>query len=125
MYPHERSLVKQLANHPFEIVGVNSDSDLDELKDVLKEENITWRSFQNNRGEDRSSISDDWAVRGWPTVYVIDQEGVIRYKDVRGADLDKAIEGLLSEMGHSVAIAHEEEEEEEDDEESEESDDTK
>ena len=113
MYPHERSLVKQLANYPFEIVGVNSDDDLDELKVTLKEENITWRSFQNDRGEERPSISDEWAVRGCPTIYVIDAEGVIRYKNVRGDDLDDAILTLLKEMGHDVELVHEEEEEEE------------
>ena len=38
MYPHERSLVKKLADKPFALVGVNSDDDLDELKKVLAEE---------------------------------------------------------------------------------------
>ncbi len=108
MYPHERSLVKQLAGLPFEIVGVNSDDDLDELKKVLKEENITWRSFQNDRGDD-PAISDDWVVQGWPTIYVIDQEGVIRYKNVREKGLDDAIATLLAEMGHKVTISHDEE----------------
>lgn len=110
MYPHERSLVKQLSGLPFEIVGVNSDDDLDELKKVLKDENITWRSFQNER-DGKDSISDEWVVQGWPTIYVIDHEGVIRYKDVRGEGLDKAITELLAKMGHEIEIAHDEEEE--------------
>ena len=41
MYPHERSLVKKLADKPFVLVGVNSDRDLKPLQDVLKEEKIT------------------------------------------------------------------------------------
>lgn len=108
MYPHERSLVKQLSGLPFEIVGVNSDDDLDQLKEVLKKENITWRSFQNAR-EGKDSIADEWVVQGWPTIYVIDQKGVIRFKDVRGEELDKAITELLAEMGHEVEISHDEE----------------
>ena len=47
MYPHERSLVKRLAGKPFALVGVNSDTDRDKLKETLKEEQITWRSFWN------------------------------------------------------------------------------
>ena len=29
MYPHERSLVKTLADKPFALIGVNSDADKD------------------------------------------------------------------------------------------------
>ena len=80
MYPHERSLVKELANKPFALIGVNSDPDLDALKPVLEKENITWRSFWNGPEGTRGAISTRWNVRGWPTLYLIDHEGVIRYK---------------------------------------------
>ena len=43
MYPHERSLVKKLADKPFALVGVNSDQDLKALKEVLEKEQITRR----------------------------------------------------------------------------------
>ena len=43
MYPHERSLVKRLADQPFALIGVNSDQDKVALKDVLEKENITWQ----------------------------------------------------------------------------------
>ena len=45
MYPHERSLVKALAGQPFVILGVNSDQDRDGIKETVKKEEITWRSF--------------------------------------------------------------------------------
>lgn len=108
MYPHERSLVKQLSDDKFALIGVNSDSDRDVLKDVLKEKNITWRSFWNG-GSTSGPISTRWNVRGWPTIYVMDAKGVIRYKNVRGDDLDKALETLLAEMGEPVSIQHDEE----------------
>ena len=41
MYPHERSLVKKLANQPFVLVGVNSDRDREEIKKVMAKEGIT------------------------------------------------------------------------------------
>ena len=37
MYPHERSLVKQLADKPFALIGVNSDSDLEKIRETVKE----------------------------------------------------------------------------------------
>ena len=38
MYPHERSLVKRLADKPFALVGVNSDGNKEELKKVMEQE---------------------------------------------------------------------------------------
>ena len=108
MYPHERSLVKQLSNEKFALIGVNSDEDRDVLKNVLKEKNISWRSFWNG-GSTSGPISTRWNVRGWPTIYVVDAKGTIRFKNVRGADLDKALETLLAEIGEPVSIKHDEE----------------
>src|SRR2546423_1617437 len=45
MYPHERSLVKKFEGRPFAIIGVNSDDDREVLKERMKAEQITWRSF--------------------------------------------------------------------------------
>ncbi len=106
MYPHERSLVKQLADKPFALIGVNSDKDLEKLREVVKEKNITWRSFWNGPQGTGGPISTEWGVSGWPTIYVLDAEGKIRYKQVRGAEMDKAITTLLAEMGHEVELSH-------------------
>ena len=113
MYPHERSLVKQMADKPFALIGVNSDRDLDEVREIVKEKNISWRSFWNGPEGTSGPISTDWGVRGWPTIYVLDAKGVIRYKNVRGEKMDEAIMELMKEMGEDVEITHDEEEEEE------------
>ena len=102
MYPHERSLVRKLADKPFAIIGVNSDKDLDTLREVVKEKGITWRSFQNSANE--VPISKEWGVRTWPTTYLIDQDGKIRYFNVRGNKIDEAIEELMAEMNHDVEL---------------------
>ena len=99
MYPHERSLVERLADAPFAIVGINSDGDLDALQDVLKKENITWRSFWNGPDGTGGPISTRWNVSGWPTLFLIDHEGVIRHKWLGGPEgetLDKAIDELVA-----------------------------
>ena len=114
MYPHERSLVKQLAGKPFALIGVNSDADRDAIIETCKEKNITWRSFWNGPDGTSGPISTKWNVSGWPTIYVLDAKGVIRYKNVRGEAMDKAITELLAEAGHEIEISHDEEEEEED-----------
>ena len=98
MYPHERSLVKRLKDQPFALIGVNSDRDLEKLRPRLEEEEITWRSFWNGPKGTQGPISLRWGVRGWPTIYVLDHKGVIRFKNVRGERMDEAVDQLLSEM---------------------------
>ena len=97
MYPHERSLVKRLESKPFALLGINSDSDREKLKEVLKKENITWRSWWNGGSTD-GPIAKAWNVRGWPTIYVLDPKGVIRFKNVRGEQMDEAVDQLLKEQ---------------------------
>ena len=82
MYPHERSLVKEMKDRPFALIGVNSDADKEKLRPRMKEENITWRSFWNGLEGTSGPISAEWNVTGWPTLYVIDHNGVIRAKSV-------------------------------------------
>jgi hypothetical protein len=98
MYPHERSLVEKLSGKPFALIGVNSDTDREKVKQVIAEKGLTWRSFWNGGGTE-GPISTAWNVRGWPTVYLIDHRGTIRWKSV-GVDeavLDRELEALLRE----------------------------
>ena len=98
MYPHERSLVKRLADEPFALIGVNSDTDMPKLKKRLEEEKITWRSFWNGPLGTGGPISARWGVRGWPTIYILDHKGVIRFKNKRGQAMDQVVDQLLEEM---------------------------
>jgi hypothetical protein len=95
MYPHERSLVARMNGKPFALIGVNSDKDMEKLKARLAEEKITWPSFHD--GSTEGPIAQSWNISGWPTIYVIDQKGIIRVKNVRGEELDKAVDKLLGE----------------------------
>jgi len=100
MYPHERSLVKKMEGKPFALVGVNSDPDRDGLKEVLKKEEITWRSFWNGKEGTGGPISKKWNVQGWPTLYVLDHKGIIRHKWLGSPGdkvMDEAIEKLVAE----------------------------
>jgi peroxiredoxin len=97
MYPHERSLVKRMKDKPFALLGINSDPK-EKLQKALARENITWRSWWDG-GTTGGPIATKWNVSGWPTTYVLDHEGVIRYKNVRGESMDEAVDALLEKMG--------------------------
>ncbi len=99
MYPHERSLVEKFKNQPFVIIGVNSDPTLEHLREVMKENELTWPSFFDGGGTG-GPIATKWGVSGWPTVYVIDHQGIIREGD--RSNLDEAIERLVKEVPPSM-----------------------
>ena len=101
MFPHERSLVKRLDGKPFALIGINSDKDRNDLKKAMEKEQITWRSFFDG-GSTSGPIASKWNVMGWPTIYVIDSKGIIRYKNVREGAMDTAVNTLLKEMGTKV-----------------------
>ena len=95
MLPHEKTLVKRLENEPFALLGINSDGDADVVKKILAEQQITWRQAidVSTQGE----LATRWNVDGWPTIYVLDQKGVVRYRDVRDEAMEKAVLELLAE----------------------------
>ena len=97
MFPHERSLVQRMADKRFALIGVNSDRDREECKTKNKDQQITWRSFWNGPTGTDGPISKAWNVHGWPTVYVLDHKGVIRFKTLRDQKMEKAVEELLKE----------------------------
>lgn len=96
MIPHERSLVKRLEGKPFALIGINTDSNREMVKSRSKQDQVTWRSFYDKTTS--GPICQAWQVRGFPTIYVLDHKGVIRYMNVRGEAMDKAVDTLLAEM---------------------------
>ncbi|MCS6975501.1 MAG: protein kinase [Gemmatales bacterium] len=100
MIPHERQLVEKMRGRPFVLLGVNSDRDPVKLQSDLIVHQVNWRSLKNTRSDGGESISKIWGVRGWPTLYLIDHNGIIREKWVGAPDnaiLDSRIEALVRE----------------------------
>ena len=95
MLPHEKALVKRMKDRKFALIGINSDGGAEKCKEILKREGITWRNVPD--GDTSGPIASKWNVQGWPTIYVLDAKGVIRYRDVRDEEMEKAVEALLEE----------------------------
>ena len=103
MLPHEKELVKLHSNEAFALLGVNSDEPADEklstrenVQRIMAKEGITWR--QAIDGSTSGPWATKWNIHGWPTIYVIDHKGVIRFKNVRDEEMTKAVETLLAEL---------------------------
>ena len=95
MYPRKRALVNRLRDRPFALLSVNTDENDSTLKKSIREGEITWRCWWD-RGPD-GPITTRWGVENFPTLYLIDQKGVIRQKGyIRGDELDNAVDELLA-----------------------------
>ncbi len=93
MIPHERELVAKLKDKPFVLVSVSADQKKDALTEFLKDEKMPWTHWWEGDGPNLKA----WNVRYFPTIYVIDAKGTIRYKGIRGKAMDDAVEGLVKE----------------------------
>jgi hypothetical protein len=90
----------RLERKPFALLGINSDKDKEKLRQRINDENINWRSWWDGGGE-QGPIAAEYNIPGWPTVYILDHDGVIRHKflgppDDEVFDIDKVIDELTT-----------------------------
>ncbi len=95
MLPAEKALVERLKDKPFALIGVNSDP-VEKAKAGIAREGITWRNALE--GSTSGPLPTDWHVQSWPTLYVMDAKGVIRYKGWEEAEMVATVENLLAMM---------------------------
>jgi cytochrome oxidase Cu insertion factor (SCO1/SenC/PrrC family) len=98
MVPHERELVARMKGRPFAFIGVDADRPEDRAKalQTTRDEKMDWPSLWD--GGFDGPIQARYNVDHYPTIYVLDARGVIRFVDPRGDDLDRAVESLLAEI---------------------------
>jgi WD40 repeat protein/thiol-disulfide isomerase/thioredoxin len=94
MNPHKQELLRRYAGKPFALLEVNSDDDPGEWKRAMKKEGYTWRSWADGK---EGPIAKKWDVSRWPTIFVLDRQGVIRYKGLPSEAFEKAVDVLLGE----------------------------
>lgn len=95
MIPHQREMVKKLQGRPFELLSVSCDEEKTALTEFLQKNEMGWKHWWAGRGGEFSKLLN---IGFYPTIFVIDAKGTIRYKNIRGEELDKAIETLLQEV---------------------------
>ena len=85
--------MKRHKDDPFALVAVNCHDNEEEFKAGQESIKTDYASIFGG-----APIASAWGVNGFPTIYVLDAEGKIRFKDTRGPALDKAIQELLDEL---------------------------
>jgi thiol-disulfide isomerase/thioredoxin len=99
-YPYQKFLMELYKDRPFTVLTVNSDASLDVAKKAKVDHGLTYRSWWDGYAAKNTSgpIATTWAVTGWPTIYVLDAQGVIRFHELRHEDLIKGVNQLMDEM---------------------------
>jgi peroxiredoxin len=92
-FPHLRKIVERHADKPFTLVGISEDEDRNVWEDFLKNEKLPWTQWYSGP----KGVVGEWSITIFPTYYVIDAKGVIRFVNPRGDELDKAVDALVAE----------------------------
>lgn len=70
---------------------------MQQLKEVMDQERLTWRSFVDTGAPGAGAIAARWNLAATPTFYLIDHQRVIRYKWA-GAPGEKAVDAALDQL---------------------------
>jgi hypothetical protein len=97
LYAYERSLVEKYQDRAFVLLGVNTDVDRDAARQVVARRRLNWRSWW--AGGPDGAIPSRWRINSFPSLFIIDGHGVVRYEHIQpGPELERAIESLLREL---------------------------
>jgi hypothetical protein len=75
---------------------VNSDPEREAARQTVARHRLNWRSWW--AGGPDGDIPARWHIAGYPSMFLIDARGVIRFEQLHaGPELENAIEALLRE----------------------------
>jgi peroxiredoxin len=87
------------AHHPkgFEIIGISLDKDQDKLASFTKEKNMTWvQYFDGLVWENKLAVK--YGINSIPATFLLDGQGTIIGKDLRGEALEEAVGKALAKQ---------------------------
>ncbi len=93
---HFRDLLKPEAQktNPCVVLEVNTDTTRDAVRKAINAGDITWPCWFD--GSTAGPITLTWGVSSFPTIYVLDPQGIIRAKDIRGEATAAAVAKVLA-----------------------------
>ena len=78
----------------FAILGVSLDEDKDQWLQAVKKEHLVWENVSDLRG-DKNKVALMYGISAIPSNFLIDENGIIIARNLRGKDLDVKLEFLL------------------------------
>jgi thiol-disulfide isomerase/thioredoxin len=78
----------------FEIIGISLDVDKEKLMAFTKEKNMSWQQFFDGKRWENKLVGK-YGIQGIPATFLLDGQGKIIGRDLRGKDLEDAVSTAL------------------------------
>jgi peroxiredoxin len=91
--PQIRRIYDHFRGATFEVVGINSDADLEGLRQFVAANHVDWTTVLDRAPD--GPIAKAWRVEAWPATFLIDEGGVIRSRDLAFDTLEAKIAEML------------------------------
>ena len=92
--PNVKKAYEKLHPKGFEIVGISFDQSKDKLENFVKEEKMPWPQYVDGKGWE-SKLGGNYGITAIPATFLLDKDGKLLAKNLRGDALDKALEKAL------------------------------
>lgn len=92
--PNVVKMYEKFKGKDFEILGVTLDREFEPWKKAIKSDNLTWKHVTATL-YGPSSVSADFGVEAIPLTYLLNKEGVIIAKNLRGPALEAKLDEVL------------------------------
>lgn len=93
--PNVVSAYKLFKDKNFTVLGISLDSDREKWIDAIQKDQLTWTHLSDLKGWD-NEVAKDFGVKSIPFSILIDPNGVILAKDLRGQELISLLTNILS-----------------------------
>lgn len=90
--PNLKALYSKYHGKGLEILGVSIDARPNDWKKALKEEDMPWAQVN---AQDSKRVMDDYLFSGIPFMVIVDRDGKIVEKNIRGEELNKKLKELM------------------------------
>jgi thiol-disulfide isomerase/thioredoxin len=97
-FPNVKKTYEDLHAKGFDIIGVSLDKEKSSLADFIKENGVTWPQYFDGLYW-QNKLAVRYGIRSIPATILVDGEGKIIGKDLRGEDLRDAVTKALAKSG--------------------------
>lgn len=94
--PNVRNVYQKYHDKGFEVFSVSLDRDGNSWKKAIKDDQLVWPNHVSDLKYWSSEAAAIYGVRSIPAMFLLDREGRIVAKDLRGAALENAVRDLIN-----------------------------
>ena len=92
--PDVKQLYDKYKDKGFVVIGIDLDTDQGQMETFIKKQNIEWPQILDVR-RGGGEISQLYRIDVIPSTFLIDKDGIIRYVDLSGPELERAVQLLI------------------------------